>query len=168
MIRPEAAVADAGPLIHLDELSCLHLLEAYEKVWVPGTVAIETERHRQGWRKRAPGNIERIDVDAGAIDEIREKISARLDLGELESLAFWQGHRDASLLCDDLKARTIARELGASVIGTLGLLIKGAKTGRIELDEALQLILSIPRRSTLHIRRDLIQVAVAEVRKALG
>ena len=30
-----SVVCDAGPIIHLDELECLHLMEDFERVFVP-------------------------------------------------------------------------------------------------------------------------------------
>ena len=51
---PSAAVADAGPLIHLDELDVLHVLGGFREVLVPEIVAAEANRHRPDWRSRAP------------------------------------------------------------------------------------------------------------------
>lgn len=39
-------VCDAGPLIHLDELGCLHLLNDFEEVLIPKEVWQEVEHHR--------------------------------------------------------------------------------------------------------------------------
>lgn len=38
-------VCDAGPIIHLDELDCLYLLEDFEKVVVPEVVRREVLQH---------------------------------------------------------------------------------------------------------------------------
>ena len=40
-------VSDAGPLIHLDELECLDLLDDISPVLVPELVFQESRRHRQ-------------------------------------------------------------------------------------------------------------------------
>jgi predicted nucleic acid-binding protein len=42
----EVVVCDAGPLIHLDEIDCLDLLSDFSKIYVPGQVWVEVERHR--------------------------------------------------------------------------------------------------------------------------
>lgn len=39
-------VADAGPLIRLDELEILYLLADFQQVWVPEAVWREVARHR--------------------------------------------------------------------------------------------------------------------------
>lgn len=45
--RPtQSVIADAGPLIHLDELNVLWLLADFAKVLVPATIASELDQHR--------------------------------------------------------------------------------------------------------------------------
>lgn len=45
--RPmQSVIADAGPLIHLDELNVLWLLADFAKVFVPATVAGELDQPR--------------------------------------------------------------------------------------------------------------------------
>jgi len=39
-------VCDSSPIIHLDELDCLHLLEDFPQVLIPDAVLKEIERHR--------------------------------------------------------------------------------------------------------------------------
>ncbi len=39
-------VCDAGPIIHLDELASLNLLENFSQVIIPSTVWDEIEEHR--------------------------------------------------------------------------------------------------------------------------
>lgn len=39
-------IADAGPVIHLDELDCLYLLADFGRVIIPETVWMEVQRHR--------------------------------------------------------------------------------------------------------------------------
>jgi len=48
------AVADAGPLIHLDEIDAVALFAAFERVLIPDVVAEEVGRHRP-----------RLQLDAG-------------------------------------------------------------------------------------------------------
>ena len=53
-------VLDAGPLIHLDELDSLALLDDYKELLVPAAVWLEVERHRPSLF-RTPGlNISRV------------------------------------------------------------------------------------------------------------
>jgi predicted nucleic acid-binding protein len=44
--KPALVVADAGPLIHLDELAALGVLCDYIKIFVPKAVWLEVQHHR--------------------------------------------------------------------------------------------------------------------------
>ncbi len=51
--RVKAAVADAGPLIHLTEIGCLALLHIFETLHIPAAVWSETvERGRLSQEKK--------------------------------------------------------------------------------------------------------------------
>lgn len=44
--RPKSnVVCDAGPVIHLDELGCLHLMADFERVYLPDLVRKEVLQH---------------------------------------------------------------------------------------------------------------------------
>ena len=73
----------------------------------------------------------------------------------------------ASIICDDLASRRVAKELGAPIIGTLGVIIKAARQERISLSSAIELLRSIPEATTLHVRRDLLEYAVSEIGRRL-
>jgi len=45
-MSPKNAILDAGPIIHLDEINCLHFLIDFNKLIVPSTVWYEIESHR--------------------------------------------------------------------------------------------------------------------------
>ncbi len=82
---PGLVVADAGPLIHLDELSALDVLSDYTAVLVPNAVWIEVHHHRpQALRQ---GNIKLVRQSA----PVSEKVNAitalyTLHHGEREAL----------------------------------------------------------------------------------
>ena len=44
--EPALVVADAGPLIHLDELASLDVLTGYAEILVPDAVWLEVQQHR--------------------------------------------------------------------------------------------------------------------------
>lgn len=54
------AVLDAGPLIHLDELGCLNLLNDFKVLLVPQAVLDEALKHRPGLRMAGLTNLEII------------------------------------------------------------------------------------------------------------
>ena len=156
--RLVAAVADAGPLIHLDELDALPLLAGFTEVLVPAVVSTEVSRHRSGWTDRAPSCLREADPNPQTLRALSEEaMSADLDPGEMSALALWREHPDFVLLCDDLAARRTAERLGCEVAGTLGVVLWAARTGRLGAGEARTLIRAIPNQTTLHVRADLIE-----------
>ncbi len=156
--RLVAAVADAGPLIHLDELDSLPLLAGFTEVLVPAVVSAEVSRHRSGWTDRAPSCLREAAPNPKTLRALNEEtLSAELDPGELSALALWRENPDFVLLCDDLVARRTAERLGCEVAGTLGVVLWTARTGRLDAKEAQRLIRAIPNQTTLYVRADLIE-----------
>lgn len=153
-----AAIADAGPLIHLDELDVLFVLAGFREVLVPEVVAIEATRHRPRWRTTAPTVLR---IENPPFERAQHLMStASLDLGEAAAFALWENHPDAVLLCDDLAARNHAESIGCSVTGTLGLLLWAGRVGRVDIARTRELVASIPQRTTLHIRPALLTAAL--------
>jgi hypothetical protein len=70
--RPSVVVADAGSLIHLDELNALDVLSDYAVVFVPNAVWLEVLYHR-------PQALQRENVNL--IRQLRPTSSARINAG---------------------------------------------------------------------------------------
>ncbi len=158
---PAAAIADAGPLIHLDELGVLDLLSGFSEVMVPSVVAAEASRHRLGWQQRAPAVTRIVEPDPERVERVRSRSDEeRLDPGEVAALALWQEHQEAVLLCDDLAARRRAAAMGCEVAGTLGILLWAARTSTLDEERTRALLASIPTRSTLHLTPALLDAAL--------
>jgi predicted nucleic acid-binding protein len=140
-----AAIADAGPLIHLDEVGWLFALETFATVWVPPEVAEEATRRRPQWKTFVPANL-LIEVPSQEAWEWwqAEKKFVQLDAGEKAALALWRSHQDAILLCDDLQARTVAQDFGVPVMGTLGLILRVAKLSLRPISEVRAILKDLP------------------------
>jgi hypothetical protein len=95
---PSAAIADAGPIIHLDELGVLSVLGGFREVLVPDVVAMEAERHRPTWRSRAPAGLRTESPPQERMENFLRVGS--LAVGEAAALALWREHPMAVLLCD--------------------------------------------------------------------
>ena len=154
----DAAIADAGPLIHLDELSWLFVLETFATVWVPPEIAEEATRHRPEWWKSAPTNIivETPDLKDWGWWQAKTKF-IELEQGEQAALALWRSHQNAILLCDDLQARNVARDFDIPVMGTLGLILRSTRFSLRPISEVRAILSDLPDRSTLHLKPALLQ-----------
>src|SRR4030043_2190116 len=118
-------VCDSGPIIHLDELHCLYLLEDFNEVLIPDTVHKEINRYRQLSLDRlnvpfifSPGNI---PYDTRLLTLCR---IFSLDVGETEALALMEKNPQDIFLIDDASARMVAEQMRFKVHGTMGILIR--------------------------------------------
>ena len=121
----DLVIADAGPLIHLDELGCLDLLFDFPKVWIPEAVWREVETHRP----IALADLPFIRVEAGPLDPRVATLARTLTLhhGEREALTLTARFPDALFLTDDTAARLAAQTFTQRVHGTLGLLVRAIR-----------------------------------------
>jgi predicted nucleic acid-binding protein len=157
-------VCDTGPLVHLFEASLLNLLEAAGEILMPPGVAHELEGAapalKQGdlpWLVTRPL---RQPHDAEARDWHRAGL---LHLGEAEALALAMQERADWFLTDDSAARVVAEQLAVETHGSLGVLLWGAATGRIDFPEA-EAALDRLRESSLWVSPRVL----SEARQALG
>ena len=159
------AVADAGPLIHLDELACLNLLTDFIEVRVPESVWREVEHHRP--QALLVAGIPWIRCSA----RTSEKVAAvgmlyTLHPGEREALSLCVDTPGVLLLTDDTAARLAARTLAIDAHGTLGLLVRAIRRQQMTKIEVMDRLREIPLRTSLHIRPALLAEVIAQVAKS--
>jgi predicted nucleic acid-binding protein len=68
-------------------------------------------------------------------EDVAEGYLRSLDPGESEALAV-ATQRDGTLVTDDAKARSVAREDGVTVTGSIGILVAGVEAGKIDERDA--------------------------------
>lgn len=150
---PRPVVCDAGPLIHLDELGCLDLLDDFSHVIVPGTVREEVERHRPTALRRPGFSWSHIKPNE-PISPALMALSRILPLhdGEVDALRVAVGHPEALFLTDDTAARMAARSLQIRVHGTVGILMRSIRRRQRSSEAVAAVLRELPRRSTLHVK----------------
>jgi predicted nucleic acid-binding protein len=153
--RIVVVVADAGPLIHLDELDCLALLADFSVVWVPQAVWSEVESHRPSALARKDVQIVRCSATPNPRIHALAMIHT-LHAGEREALEVCSEHPGAVLLTDDTAARLAAKTLGIRAHGTLGILLRAIRRSQKTSAEVVSLLGEIPDKSTLHVRPNLL------------
>jgi predicted nucleic acid-binding protein len=117
-------VADASPLIALEQIGHVSLLQAlFKALVVPPAVAREIAPSvpRQSWI------VERQPTQPLAPQVLR----ARLGGGESEAISLALEQRAERVLVDEKAARHLAQALGLNVIGTLGVLVAAKRKGMI-------------------------------------
>ena len=130
------AVSDSSPLIHLAKIEAFELISRlYSRILIPPAVWREVVEESDG----RPGAVEMEKaVAAGWMVKQAAKnetlviaLRQTLDNGEAEAIALATELHPESVLLDDKLARQMARRLGVSVTGTLGVLLRAKQVGLI-------------------------------------
>ncbi|WP_222912778.1 nucleic acid-binding protein [Natrinema sp. SYSU A 869] len=146
------AVADTGPIIHLDEIDVLHVLSTIDHVLLPQTVYDELAA---GTVPPALGDIEYelVEADAAALD-------VELDPGETAALAV-AAERSAVFLTDDLAARNAAAERGVEVHGSIGILVLAYSRGELSKPTAIDHMRALQAETSLFITDAVVERGIA-------
>jgi predicted nucleic acid-binding protein len=157
-------VLDAGPLIHLDELGLLALLDIYGELLVPSDVWAETVKHRPALSlQQIPQAALLTDIPALGPKLTALVLERDLGRGEQAALAWLGLLRGGLLLSDDQDARRSAATLGFKVTGTVGVLIRAQLRGRMDRNALLDLIRSLRSKTSLHVSDEFISEVLASL-----
>ena len=157
-------VCDAGPLIHLDEVGCLDLLADFSEVLAPDAVWVEVQKHRPGALNHTAVTLRRVRPRAPeppALEALALVLS--LHTGQWEALRVALEHRPGLLLTDDTAARLAAGNLGIVTHGTIGILVRAIRRKQRTKSDILAVLRTLPTRSTLHLKRSLLNAVIQEV-----
>lgn len=153
---PEA-ISDTGPILHLHEIGRLTALTPLVPLQVPKLVWAEL--NARGVRDnflRAAG----IDLDVVEVAEPvwREIVASsgppQIQPADAQTFALARTSRFQTLvLTDDLALRKLLEKHGATVAGSVGLLVRAYTSGQISRDDLDHSIDAIFERSTLHLSR---------------
>jgi len=138
-------VSNSGPLIHLARIDRLKLIkELFGEVIIPHDVKLEVvDRGKDEGMADAflieneieNGWIVVYRMDDNKVKEIAQ--SAGIDTGEASAILLAR-NKKCPVLIDDLAARRFATGLEIQVVGSIGVLIRSAKTHKISKIEALE------------------------------
>lgn len=157
-------VADAGPIIHLDELDALDVLSDYAAVQVPEAVWQEVEHHRPTALNHPAVRWVRVHAIMPSPRVAALGTLYTLHRGEQAALNLCLQTHINTLLTDDTAARMAAQNLHLVTHGTLGLLLRSIRMRTRTSAEVLELLQAIPQRSTLHIRSGLLHNIIQQLR----
>ncbi len=164
----KAVVVDAGPLIHLNEIDSISLLNIFSALHIPDAVWSETVGQnripqeiliKSGIVQRhslLPQETERFITDHRLED---------LDAGERECLCLCRKIEIPFVLTDDLAVREAAKHLNVVPIGSLGVIVKACKTGVISLSEAEIKMNDLYDVSSLYVTRTIVELAIEQLHR---
>jgi len=165
-------VSDSGPLIVLAKLNVLYLLKVlYRRVYVPASVYDEAvaEGLRRGYSDSRTIQVFMRQAGWEPIEEINLKDApislqqAHLDRGEKDTLALALSLGNALVLMDDSTGRHVARSLGLSVRGSLGILVEAYRQEIIGADQLSLYFEILTARDDVWISRSLIERLSREI-----
>jgi predicted nucleic acid-binding protein len=132
-MRPETAVCDTGPVLHLHEANALDLLLLIDSVWVPSAVDRELIRLVGNWPAHRPGQLQVFELEARSAEQAAQWAAAGLlHAAESEALALALQLKAHWYLTDDTAARELAKSLGVEAHGSLGLVLWAAARGHLD------------------------------------
>ncbi len=162
-IKQSLVVADAGVLIHLDELGALDVLSDYDVVYVPNAVWLEVKQHRNQALQNKDVNLIHWPSEPYSVKVNAMSTLFTLHHGECEALTLCLNHAINTLLTDDTAARLAAKNLSINAHGSLGLLVRAVRQKLRTPIEVVELLTVIPQKTSLHIRPKLLNDVIAQV-----
>lgn len=162
------SVVDAGPIIHLKEIGCLLYLQLFRTLHIPNAVWHETVGYGHVLDEELArlNNIKRHTVQKTVVDRFIKTIKFDdLDQGERECLYLCTNINVPLILTDDLAVRDAAGQLGIVPVGSLGIVVKSHRAGKISLSEAEDKLYALYEASSLFVTKAIVDVAIEHLRQ---
>lgn len=153
-------VSDTTPLMTLLKCKQLNLLKRmYGKVLIPSAVYSElTDNPLYQEEAEIIRNCDFFDIREITDRERVKKLQnyTGLDLGETEAIVLAESTNADLLLMDEVMGRMVAKEMGFTIAGAIGILIAARKTELISSDEVKEIV-DLIRISGQHIGEPLLK-----------
>lgn len=129
----EPIVVNTGPVIALEACGQLSLLGAlHSRVIMPADVAFELTRGTSPGSSGPPSLFNREWIEVLPTTAIPSPLlAAHLDPGEASVIALALEQEISLVLIDERRGRMVARTLGLRVTGSVGVLLRAKKEGRL-------------------------------------
>ena len=153
-------VSDTSPLLNLALIERLDLLESqFSKVTAPQQVWNELTDGEDGLETlrelRDDGLLHFVEVERS---DLFVELSHELDLGETAAICYAVEQNADLVLLDERDGRRVARRHDLNVTGVIGILLRGAKTGVVNLEQELDVL----REAGFWISEDLYEQILSE------
>lgn len=152
-------IADTGPIIHLDEIDALYLLDEFDELLVPQTVIDELEA------ESVPKSLHDLEYTVRAAENTAN--FGELDPGETAALQLCR-KVNGTFLTDDLDARDAAKRIGVEVHGSIGVVLFAYSKGVLTVDETKTLIRGLKRDTSLYLSSSLVEHAITLIEDDLN
>lgn len=164
MSSKQVAVSDTGPVAHLSEIAAISALSVFKEVIIPPEV--HNEIRQLGHQAKT---LKLVALSASSND-LTKILAAKygLDLGEAEGIALAVQERIGLFLTDDLAARDTAKDYDLEPHGTLGILLRAFREGKLSRADAVMKVNLLYEKSTLYITKDLVIWIIKQIEEYQG
>ena len=151
------AISDTGPILHLHEINRLRALGIFTHLVVPALVADELRTYGLD-----PASLDVPGLSVSIVPVVETRRNQVLAEGgespihPADAEVFVLAHDDGfakRVLTDDLALRRQLEARGAVVTGSVGILVRAYKTGRLTRAELESAVDALSTESTLHLSR---------------
>jgi predicted nucleic acid-binding protein len=104
-----------------------------------------------------------IPVSSAERSRLRLPGRAKLHAGELDCLALCAQHPGTAFLTDDLDARDAAKKMGIEVHGSVGVVVRAYRGGRLKRPQAERVLRDLGSISSLFVTPELIEIAIEQL-----
>ena len=149
------ALCDTGPLLHLHEIDCLDTLAVFDQLTLAPLVVAELERYGIDLQRIEAAGVP-ITVaatpDAGDPVLLRASGQPLIQPADAQVLSLAESAQfQVPVLTDDLTLRRIVETRGATVTGSVGIVVRAYSTGRLSRGDLMAGVDALFERSTLHL-----------------
>jgi uncharacterized protein len=130
------AVSNTSPISNLAAIERLDLLkEQFSNVRIPPAVAAELKNHPDKSASAAIDIALRhwIHIVTPEDTPLHRMLLRQVDAGEAEAIALAADLGAVIVIIDEQEGRMLARQVGLSITGTLGILLRAKRSGHIPL-----------------------------------
>lgn len=162
---PEA-ISDTGPVLHLQEIGRLDILAAVAPLVFPVRVWEELEQRGMNQRAFQDAGLDFVILSA-RLGLTPGTETLHLQAADAEVFVLAQERRfEPLVLTDDLALRRLLEGRGATVAGSVGILVRAYTGARLSREELVQTIEALLEESSLHMSRafrEFVRKLVADV-----
>lgn len=150
------AVTDTGPPLHLNQINKMPVLEIFEVISVSKQVKEELQE-LGAWNQIK--NIQEINLQEESVSddkiiEAGKRVPGyKLQKADLSVLALLHAFKNTLALTDDLDLRRAIESLDREVVGSVGVLIRGYKEGKLSKVELQKSVEQLFNDSSLYLSR---------------
>jgi predicted nucleic acid-binding protein len=150
-------VADTGPILHLHEIGRLEALSTVAPLTLPGLVIAELGARGLGLsdllRAGITSTVAAVETDDWE-QILLETDPPRIQPADAQVFTLVQASRFQALtLTDDLTLRRLLEAKGATVVGSVGILVRAYSSGNLQRKELEESVDALIHDSSLHLSR---------------